>query len=77
MGFKPKTPQQAAGIRIEPPVSVPKVKSASFAATAAAEPLDDPPGISSGYLGLSAVPKARLIPVMPKANSCKFVLAVI
>ena len=58
VGFKPKTPQHAAGIRIEPPVSVPRVKSACLAATAAAEPLEDPPGISSGYLGLMGVPKA-------------------
>ncbi|SSU66036.1 Uncharacterised protein [Acinetobacter baumannii] len=77
VGFKPKTPQHAAGIRIEPPVSVPRVKSACFAATAAAEPLEEPPGISSGYLGLIGVPKAWLMPVIPKANSCKFVLPII
>ena len=29
-------------MRIEPPVSVPRLKSARPAATAAAEPLDDP-----------------------------------
>ncbi len=47
-------------------MSVPKVKSACLAATAAAEPLEDPPGISSGYLGLMGVPKAWLMPVIPK-----------
>jgi hypothetical protein len=41
-------PQQAAGIRTEPPVSVPIAKSTSPAATTVAEPLDEPPGISAG-----------------------------
>ena len=44
VGLKPATPQQAAGTRIDPPVSVPIAKSASPAATTAAEPLDEPPG---------------------------------
>src|SRR6185437_7118627 len=42
--FRPAIPQQAAGIRTEPPVSVPRATSASPAATATAEPLEDPPG---------------------------------
>src|SRR5450631_1875388 len=51
--FRPYTPQQAAGMRIEPPVSVPTVKSTGGsprgpAATATAEPLDEPPGMRSG-----------------------------
>src|SRR5689334_21073827 len=40
--FRPAIPQQAAGIRTEPPVSVPRATSASPVATATAEPLDDP-----------------------------------
>ena len=36
-------PQQAAGRRIEPPVSLPRAPRASPAATAEPEPLDDPP----------------------------------
>ena len=36
MGFIPTTPQWAAGWRMEPPVSVPRAKAASRAATAAA-----------------------------------------
>jgi hypothetical protein len=47
--LRPNTPQQAAGVRIDPPVSVPSAKSHSPAATAAAEPLDDPPGIWPGW----------------------------
>ena len=40
----PVTPQSAAGWRIEPPVSVPLAAGARRAATAAAEPPEDPPG---------------------------------
>ncbi len=40
----PVTPVSAAGCRIEPPVSVPVVNGASRAASAAAEPPEDPPG---------------------------------
>ena len=45
MGFTPTTPQKAAGSRIEPPVSVPSVPCASRAATAAALPPEEPPGV--------------------------------
>jgi hypothetical protein len=40
----PMTPQQVAGLRTEPPVSVPSVPGARPVATATAEPLDEPPG---------------------------------
>ena len=40
-------PQNDAGWRIEPPVSVPVAPIASRADTAAAEPPDDPPGTST------------------------------
>ena len=43
VGLSPTTPQQAAGSRIEPPVSLPSVPRTNPAATAAAEPLDEPP----------------------------------
>jgi hypothetical protein len=39
----PRTPQKLAGSRTEPPVSLPMAKSTTPAATAAAEPLDEPP----------------------------------
>src|SRR5579859_2399307 len=48
--------------------------SASPAATAVAEPLDEPPGIRRGSSGLTGVPKAALIPVIPYASSCRLVL---
>mmetsp|Transcript_3125 Transcript_3125/g.13044 ORF Transcript_3125/g.13044 Transcript_3125/m.13044 type:complete len:239 (+) Transcript_3125:955-1671(+) len=58
VGRKPKTPQCAAGTRTLPPESVPKPKATSFkeAATATAEPLDDPPGMRPGAAGFRGVP---------------------
>ena len=49
--FRPTTPQHAAGLRIEPTVSVPKATSASPVATATADPLDDPPGTQRSRAG--------------------------
>src|SRR5580692_8197463 len=46
VGFSPTMPQNAAGWRIEPPVSVPVAPRQRLAATAAAEPPDEPPGTS-------------------------------
>jgi hypothetical protein len=43
VGFRPTTPHQAAGSRIDAAVSVPSVALASPAAVAIAEPLDEPP----------------------------------
>ena len=57
VGLKPAMPQQAAGTRMEPPVSVPTVKVTSPAATDAALPLDEPPVISFGNSGFNGVPK--------------------
>jgi hypothetical protein len=44
-GLMPKTPLKLAGMRIEPPPSVPSAKGARRAANAADEPPDDPPGV--------------------------------
>ena len=49
-------PQSEEGMRIEPPVSVPSAPAQSPAATAAPEPLLDPPGIRSAPQGLDGVP---------------------
>jgi hypothetical protein len=56
-------PQQAAGIRTDPPVSVPRATSASPLATTTALPLDEPPGIRSGASGLTGIPKSALLPI--------------
>ena len=63
--FRPVTPQHAAGIRIDPPVSEPYATSASPVATATADPLDDPPGTRVASSGLRGVPNAALIPLIP------------
>jgi hypothetical protein len=55
--LSPHTPDIAAGWRIEPPVSVPVASGAMRAATAAAEPPEDPPGTSRRPQGLRTGPK--------------------
>ena len=77
VGFMPTTPQSAAGWRIEPPVSVPSAKSASPAATATAEPPDDPPGTRSARHGFFTAPNAEFSFELPMANSSRFVFPII
>ena len=56
IGRNPYRPLNAAGIRTEPPVSLPSAKSQAPQATAEAEPLDEPPGSRPGARGLTGVP---------------------
>src|ERR1044071_1809669 len=49
VGLSPTMPANAAGWRIDPPVSVPVAPRQSPAATAAAEPPDEPPGTSGVF----------------------------
>ena len=56
MGRRPVTPQKAAGVRIEPDVSLPIAKGTRPAATAAAEPLEEPPLQWSGFQGVRPGP---------------------
>ena len=65
VGLKPTTPQHAAGMRIDPPESVPRAASASEAARAAAEPPDDPPAMRPGARGFGTVPKCGFSDVVP------------
>ena len=72
-------PTKAAGWRIEPPVSVPVAPRAQRAATAAAEPPEDPPGTSARLSpgrrqGLSTGPKALVMLEEPMANSSMLAL---
>ncbi len=64
----------AAGWRIEPPVSVPSVPAHRLAATAAADPPDDPPGTRSSAQGLRTGLKALFSLDEPMANSSMFSL---
>src|SRR3954447_904210 len=59
LGLSPTRPQQAAGIRKEPPLSLPWASGTIAAATAAAEPPDDPPGVRVGSHGLRVGPACR------------------
>jgi len=55
-------------------VSVPVAKGAKSAATAAAEPPDEPPGTWSSAHGLLVAPTYELSEVEPIANSSMFTL---
>src|SRR5947207_5751634 len=73
-GFRPTTPHAAAGMRIDPPVSLPIDAQAMPAATLTADPPLDPPGDRAGSVGWCTAPKAESSLVVPSANSCRFVL---
>src|SRR5688572_4589111 len=66
-------PQSAAGWRTEPPVSEPRASGARPAATAAADPPEEPPGTRVGSQGLRVGPKAEFSVEEPKANSSRLV----
>ena len=51
VGLRPTVPVSAAGWRMDPPVSVPSAPKTIRAATAAAEPPELPPGLSSRFHG--------------------------
>src|SRR6476661_7649944 len=59
---------------MEPPVSVPRARGASKAATAAAEPPPEPPGMRSRSHGLWVGPYAECSVEEPIANSSMLVL---
>src|SRR6478735_3321988 len=63
-----------AGCRMDPPVSEPRARGASQAATAAAEPPPDPPGMRERSQGLRVGPYAECSVDEPIANSSMFVL---
>src|SRR5207245_4865402 len=56
VGLKPTMPQHAAGMRIDPPVSVPSAPATSPSASAAAEPPLEPPAVKSGCAGFGTAP---------------------
>ena len=72
--LRPATPHAAAGMRTEPPVSVPRATSASPSATATAEPDEEPPGTRPGSSGLTGVPVCSLTPSANQHSSLRFVL---
>src|SRR5574337_153537 len=66
-------PQKLAGCRIDPPVSVPSEAAQRSAATAAADPPEDPPGTQSSAHGLRVRKKAEFSVEEPIANSSMLV----
>ena len=67
-------PQNAAGWRIDPPVSEPSEIDVMSPATAAADPPLEPPGTRDGSSGLRVGPNAEFSVDDPMANSSRFVL---
>ena len=70
----PVMPHMEAGWRTEPPVSVPVASGARRAATAAADPPEEPPGMACGSQGLRTAPKCEFSLDEPMANSSQLVL---
>ena len=60
-GFRPKAPQNAAGMRMEPPLSAAVASGTMRAATAAAEPPLLPPEVRARSHGLRVAPNGRFL----------------
>src|ERR1700754_1978246 len=75
VGFRPTRLHHDAGKRTEPPESVPSAPKHIRVATAAAEPLDEPPVTRSSAHGLRTGPKNDEAPVGLTLNSARLALA--
>src|SRR5262249_27919409 len=71
VGLMPATPQSAAGIRMEPPVSLATAPGTRQAATAAADPPLEPPQMNSGLCGFRVPEPPGCSVVIPHPNSCE------
>src|SRR5271157_44016 len=69
VGFNPTVPHRLAGCRMEPPVSVPRAATQRPAATAAAEPPLEPPGIRDRSHGFFVTWNEEFSVDDPMANS--------
>ena len=72
----PTTPQIAAGIRREPPVSEPVQIGNMSVASATADPPEDPPALRLGLNGLPVAPQTGLRVLAPAPISGTLVFAV-
>ena len=70
----PTTPQNEAGIRSDPPRSVPSPSAIMPVASAAQPPPVEPPALFVGSQGLRVLPKTSLKVLPPAANSGVLVL---
>ena len=77
VGLKPIVPQYEAGLSMEPMVCVPSATGTIPQATAAAEPLEDPPGTSRGSSGFTGVPDQAFTPWPDQHSSVRLVLPTI
>ena len=75
-GRMPTTPQIAAGILRDPPVSEPVQIGSISVASATAEPPDDPPAFRAGLNGLPVAPQTGLRVLAPAPISGTLVFAV-
>src|SRR5687767_5126133 len=69
VGLSPTTPQSDEGPRIEPPVSVPSAHGTKLLATAAPDPLLEPPVKCSRFHGLRDGGQGKSVAGPPCANS--------
>src|SRR5580658_11059873 len=72
----PASPVRQHGIRIEPPPSVPSANGVMPAATEAAAPALDPPGVLPRFQGLRVIPVSGLSPTGLQPNSLVVVLPI-
>src|SRR5262252_11097071 len=73
LGLKPTQPQKLAGRMTEPITCVPSAALTTPVATAAAEPLDEPPGVCAVFQGLR-VPRGSdaansVVTVLPRMTA--------
>ena len=76
LGLSPKMPVNAAGMRIEPPPSVPTCKAPMPSAQAAAAPPLEPPGVRARSQGLRVMPVSALSVTPFQPNSGVVVLPI-
>jgi hypothetical protein len=74
--FNPANPVNEAGIRTDPPLSVPSAKGVMPAATEAAAPALEPPGVLARFRGLRVMPVSGLSPTGLHPNSLVVVLPI-
>src|SRR5579864_608054 len=74
LGLSPNMPVNPAGIRIDPPPSVPTASAPIPAATATAAPPLLPPGVFDGFQGLRVIPVSELSVTAFQPNSGVVVL---
>src|SRR5688572_22181862 len=76
LGLSPTRPENPAGIRVEPPPSLAVATGTRPAATAAALPPDDPPGVRLGSHALRVMPHAFVFVKFNVPNSGAAVLPI-